>query len=149
MAVKIRLKRVGKTRQPSYRVVVADARSPRDGRIIQAIGKYRPREEPSFVEIDVDSALDWLRKGAQPTDEVQKLLAIQGIWQTFESERGSPVNTKAARRTREMARAGLKPRGPKKAPAPEPAPETPAPVAEAEPEAPVAAEAGQEGAHEE
>ena len=129
MAVKIRLKRVGKTKQPSYRVVVTDSRSPRDGRFIQAIGQYRPREEPSFIQIDADAALGWLRKGAQPTEQVQKLLAVQGIWQTFESERGSPVNTKAQRRTREMARAGLRPRGPKNPP-PEPA----APAAAAEPE---------------
>jgi len=129
VAVKIRLKRVGKTKQPSYRVVVTDSRSPRDGRFIQAIGQYRPREEPSFIQIDADAALGWLRKGAQPTEQVQKLLAVQGIWQTFESERGSPVNTKAQRRTREMARAGLRPRGPKNPP-PEPA----APAAAAEPE---------------
>ena len=128
MAVKIRLKRVGKTKQASYRVVVADSRSPRDGRIIQAIGQYRPREEPSFVHIDPDAALAWLRKGAQPTEEVQKLLAIQGIWQTFESERGSPVDTKALRRTREMARAGVAPRG-KKNPPPEPAPPAAPPAA--------------------
>lgn len=119
MAVKIRLMRVGKTKQPSYRVVVADSRSPRDGRIIAAIGQYRPRQDPSFVQIDADAALSWLRKGAQPTDEVQKLLAIEGIWQTFETERGAPVNTKAVRRTREMARAGIKPRGPKKEPSPD------------------------------
>lgn len=107
--------RVGKRKQPSYRVVVADSRSPRDGRIIQAIGQYRPREEPSFVQIDTDAALDWLRKGARPTDEVQKLLAVQGIWQTFESERGASVNTKAVRREREMARAGIAPRKSRKA----------------------------------
>jgi len=115
VAVKIRLLRVGKRKQPTYRVVVADSRSPRDGRIIQAIGQYRPREEPSFVQIDADAALAWLRKGARPSDEVQKLLATQGIWQTFESERGAPVNTKAVRRQREMARAGIEPRKSKQA----------------------------------
>ena len=78
MAVKIRLMRVGKKKQPTYRVVVADARSPRDGRIIETIGHYGPRQEPSHVEIDGDRALDWLRKGAQPTEQVQKLLTRHG-----------------------------------------------------------------------
>ena len=99
MAVKIRLMRMGKKKQPTYRVVVADARSPRDGRFIEIIGQYRPREEPSLVEIDDEKALDWLRKGAQPTEQVQKLLAATGVWEQFESERGSAVKTKLARRT--------------------------------------------------
>ncbi len=79
MAVKIRLKRMGKKKQPTYRVVVADGRSPRDGRFIEAIGRYDPRQEPSVVEIDNDKALDWLQKGAQPTDPVRKLLEISGL----------------------------------------------------------------------
>ena len=74
MAVKIRLMRVGKKKQPTYRVVVADGRSPRDGRFIEIIGQYAPRQEPSVVDIDAESALAWLRKGAQPTEQVQKLL---------------------------------------------------------------------------
>ena len=78
MAVKIRLMRVGKKKQPTYRVVVADGRSPRDGRFIEIIGRYAPREEPSGVEINAESALAWLRKGAQPTDRVMKLLASVG-----------------------------------------------------------------------
>ena len=78
MAVKIRLMRVGKKKQPTYRVVVADGRSPRDGRFIEIIGQYEPRQEPSFVEIDAESALAWLRKGAQPTEQVQKLLTAHG-----------------------------------------------------------------------
>ena len=78
MAVKIRLRRMGKKKQPTYRVVVADARSPRDGRIIESIGRYDPRGEPSLVEIDNDRARYWLDTGAQPTDRVQKLLEISG-----------------------------------------------------------------------
>jgi len=74
--VKIRLKRVGKTKQPSYRVVVADSRSPRDGRIIEAIGHYNPRTEPSEVVLDVERAEYWIGQGAQPSDQVRKLISI-------------------------------------------------------------------------
>lgn len=91
MAVKIRLMRVGKTKQPSYRVVVADARSPRDGRFIELIGKYGPRQEPSLVDIDNEKALGWLRKGAQPTEQVQKLLKISGAWERFQAEKRTKV----------------------------------------------------------
>jgi len=79
MAVKIRLRRMGMKKAPSYRVVVADSRSPRDGRFIENIGIYHPTEEPSRVEIDVERARDWLAKGAQPTEAVINLLAIAGI----------------------------------------------------------------------
>ena len=78
MAVKIRLKRMGKKKQPTYRVVVADARSPRDGRFIESIGRYDPRPSPSVVEIDNERATYWLGNGAQPTERVQKLLEITG-----------------------------------------------------------------------
>ena len=78
MAVKLRLRRMGKKKQPTYRVVVADARSPRDGRIIESIGRYDPRQEPSLVEIDMDRARYWLGTGAIPTERVQKLLEITG-----------------------------------------------------------------------
>lgn len=98
MSVKIRLMRMGKTKQPSYRVVVADSRSPRDGRNIETIGHYGPRQDPSFVDIDGEKALAWLRKGAQPTEQVQKLLTATGVWAQFESEKGGPVDTKLARR---------------------------------------------------
>ncbi len=74
--VRIRLMRVGKRKQPSYRVVVADARSPRDGRIIEAIGHYQPRQEPSGVVIDTERAQYWIDRGAQPSDQVRKLLTI-------------------------------------------------------------------------
>ena len=83
MAVKLRLMRVGKTKQPSYRVVAADARSPRDGRFIEIVGQYNPRSEPSVVTIDNDKVLKWLRQGAQPTDRVRKLLEISGALEEF------------------------------------------------------------------
>jgi len=76
--VKLRLMRMGKTKQPTYRVVAADARSPRDGRFIEIVGNYDPRREPSVVNIDNDKAIAWLRKGAQPTEAVAKLLKISG-----------------------------------------------------------------------
>ena len=88
MAVKIRLMRMGKKKQPTYRVVVADARSPRDGRFVEIIGKYGPREDPPLVEIDNDRAVDWLRKGAQPTSQVQRLLTMSGAWERHQSEKG-------------------------------------------------------------
>ena len=78
MAVRIRLKRMGKKKQPTYRVVVADARAPRDGRFIESIGRYDPRPSPSIVEIDNDRADYWLGNGAQPSDRVRKLLEISG-----------------------------------------------------------------------
>jgi small subunit ribosomal protein S16 len=90
--------RVGKKKQPSYRVVVADARSPRDGRIIETIGHYGPLQEPSLIDIDDDKALAWLRKGAQPSEQVQKLLAVTGVWATFEAEKGRPAVTSLSRR---------------------------------------------------
>jgi small subunit ribosomal protein S16 len=85
MAVKLRLMRMGKTKQPTYRVVAADARSPRNGRFIEIVGTYEPRRDPSIVMIDNDKALAWLRKGAQPTERVQKLLEISGAWSDFKA----------------------------------------------------------------
>jgi small subunit ribosomal protein S16 len=76
VAVKLRLMRMGKTKQPTYRVVAADGRSPRDGRFIEILGSYDPRQEPSVVKIDVVKADEWIAKGAQPTDRVRTLLAI-------------------------------------------------------------------------
>ena len=78
MAVKIRLTRKGKKKQPTYRVVVADGRSPRDGRYIEQIGRYDPRQDPSIVEIDNERAAYWMSVGAQPSDAVRKLLEISG-----------------------------------------------------------------------
>ena len=88
MAVKIRLMRMGKKKQPYYRVVVIDGRRPRDGRYIEAIGRYDPRQEPSVVEIDNERAADWLSKGAQPTDRARKLLEISGAISSFKVKRG-------------------------------------------------------------
>jgi small subunit ribosomal protein S16 len=79
MAVKIRLARHGTKGAPFYRIVVADSRSPRDGRFIDRIGTYNPRTQPSDVQVDADKAKEWLGKGAQPTDQVRKLLQISGV----------------------------------------------------------------------
>jgi small subunit ribosomal protein S16 len=129
VAVKIRLLRVGKAKQPSYRVVVADSRSPRDGRIIETIGHYGPRAEPSTVDIKADRALAWLRQGAQPTEQVQKLLTTMGIWSTFESEKGHPIVTKLNRRGFKTGKVAA----PTKAAAPAKAEPTPAAPTKAEP----------------
>jgi len=83
MAVKIRLKRTGMKKAPSYRVVVADARSPRDGRIIENIGWYNPRVEPSAININEEKALSWLKNGAQPTESVVSLFKRSGIMEQF------------------------------------------------------------------
>ena len=89
MAVKLRLMRMGKTKQPTYRVVAADSRSPRNGRFIEIVGTYEPRQDPSRILIDNDKAVAWLRKGAQPTDRVEALLKISGAWDEFKGVRGS------------------------------------------------------------
>jgi len=98
MAVKIRLKRTGKKKAPSYRVVVADARSPRDGRIIENIGWYNPLVEPSAIHIDEERALSWLKNGAQPTESVASLLKRTGILGHFEQLRAAastPASTES------------------------------------------------------
>jgi len=133
VSVKIRLMRMGKKKHPTYRVVVADSRSPRDGRNIETIGHYRPRQDPSVSDIDGEKALAWLRKGAQPTEQVQKLLTVSGVWAQFESEKGGRVDTKLARRRLDDPKAAAK-----KAKKAEPAEAaTPAP----EPEPPAASDA--------
>jgi small subunit ribosomal protein S16 len=88
MAVKMRLMRMGKKKAPSYRVVVVDGRSPRDGRYIEQIGRYDPQQDPSLVEIDNEKASDWLAKGAQPTEAVEKLLNISGALNTMKVRTG-------------------------------------------------------------
>ena len=95
MAVKIRLKRLGKIRSPHYRIVVADSRTKRDGRAIEEIGKYHPTEEPSFIEIDSERAQYWLGVGAQPTEPVLQLLKITGDWQKFKGESGAEGTLKS------------------------------------------------------
>lgn len=100
MSVKIRLMRMGKKKQPTYRVVVADGRSPRDGRYIEILGQYRPREEPSHFAVDDEKTLGWLRQGAQPTDQVHRLLVNAGIWEQYETDRkqqSRAVRTAAAK----------------------------------------------------
>jgi small subunit ribosomal protein S16 len=86
VAVKIKLMRLGKMRAPYYRIVVADARTKRDGRVIETIGKYHPKEEPSLIQVDAERAAYWLGVGAQPTDPVQKILSKTGDWQKFKGE---------------------------------------------------------------
>lgn len=85
--VKIRLRRMGGKKKPYYRVVAADARSPRDGKFIETLGRYDPRREPSLIELDEEKVLGWLRKGAQPTDQVRRLMEIKGVWQRFQEEK--------------------------------------------------------------
>ena len=89
MAVKIKLKRLGKIREPYYRIVVADARTKRDGRAIEEIGKYHPKLEPSLIQVDSERAQYWLSVGAQPTESVQRLLTITGDWQKFKGLPGA------------------------------------------------------------
>ena len=96
MAVKIKLTRLGKIRNPQYRVVVADARTRRDGRAIETIGLYRPKEEPSFIQIDSERAQYWLGVGAQPTEAVEQLLKITGDWQKFKGIEGAEGTLKTA-----------------------------------------------------
>ncbi|MDP7067640.1 MAG: 30S ribosomal protein S16, partial [Acidimicrobiales bacterium] len=86
MAVRLRLMRMGKKKQPTYRVVAADSRSPRNGRFIEIIGTYQPRLEPSVVKIDNERAIHWLQEGAQPSETVEKLLKISGAWAEFKGE---------------------------------------------------------------
>ncbi|WP_294179192.1 30S ribosomal protein S16 [uncultured Schumannella sp.] len=142
MAVKIRLKRLGKIRAPYYRIVVADSRTKRDGRVIEEIGKYHPTEEPSFIEIDSERAQYWLKVGAQPTEQVAALLKLSGDWGIFKGEKGakSTIKTKEAPvafTIDEKKKPVLKPKAEKKAeakaeaaadeaPAEAPADETPA-----------------------
>jgi len=159
MSTRIRLRRMGANKRPFYRVVVADQRSPRDGRFIENIGKYHPLEDPSLIEIDEDRALHWLRVGAQPSDQVRNLMVKVGIWDKFVVERpeaaklvpvrgektGAPkMSKKAAARASEAAAAPAEaPAAAEVAPAEAeaaPAPEA-EPAAEAAPEAPEAEKA--------
>ncbi len=81
--------RMGKKKQPTYRIVAADARSPRDGRFIEIVGTYDPRREPSVITIDNEKAVEWLQKGAQPTERVEKLLKISGAWDEFQASKAA------------------------------------------------------------
>jgi small subunit ribosomal protein S16 len=102
VAVKIRLKRMGKIRQPFYRIVVADSRTRRDGRVIEEIGKYHPKEEPSVIEVDSERAQHWLSVGAQPSEPVMALLKLTGDWQKFKGEAApGPLKVKEPKRSKE------------------------------------------------
>jgi small subunit ribosomal protein S16 len=94
VAVKIRLKRLGKIRAPYYRIVVADARTKRDGRVIEEIGKYHPTEHPSFIEVDSERAQYWLGVGAQPTEQVTALLKLTGDWGRFKGDKDAVSTVK-------------------------------------------------------
>ncbi|MCW3494273.1 30S ribosomal protein S16 [Microbacterium sp. SSM24] len=127
MAVKIRLKRLGKIRAPYYRIVVADSRTKRDGRVIEEIGKYHPTEQPSFIEVDSERAQYWLSVGAQPTEQVLVLLKLTGDWGTFKGDKNavSTVQTREAKAAFEIdssKKSVIKPKAEKKAEEPVAAP---------------------------
>src|SRR6185437_227510 len=134
MSTRIRLRRMGSKGRPFYRVVVADQRSPRDGRFIENIGRYHPLDDPSVIEIDQDRALHWLRVGAQPSNQVRNLMNKIGIWDEFVKERPSaalepakerPDKPKVSKKAKQRVEAA--------ASAPEPTAQE-VPAAEAEPE---------------
>ena len=149
MTTRIRLRRMGSNKRPFFRVVVADQRSPRDGRFIENIGKYHPLDDPSVIEIDQDRALHWLRVGAQPSNQVRNLMQKIGIWEEFVKERPSaaagpvrqrPEKPKLSKKAKQRAEAAAS--EPEAPPTPEPVSEAP-PGAEPEPAPdaePVAAE---------
>jgi small subunit ribosomal protein S16 len=135
VAVKIRLKRMGKIRAPFYRIVVVDSRTKRDGRSIEEIGKYHPTEEPSFIEVKSDRAQYWLGVGAQPTPQVEAILKLTGDWGIFKGDKNAKSTVKvkepkAVFQADEKKKPVLKPKAEK------PAPVVEAPAAEAAPEAP-------------
>ena len=127
MSVRIRLRRMGAKKQPFYRVVVADSRSPRDGRFLDTIGTYNPRTEPVAIDIDREKTLKWLEEGALPTDSARSLLSQAGIWQEFKT--GAPPEVSAPPAATEIGPPAI---AAAEAPAEEPAQaaEEPAQVAE-------------------
>ncbi len=158
MATKIKLMRLGKMRAPYYRIVVADSRTKREGRVIETIGKYHPKEDPSFIEVDSDRAQYWLTVGAQPTEPVAAIFRVTGDWQKFKGEPAPPPMKVAAPKPdkkavyEEAARAagGEQPAEgattPKKRAAPKKADAAEAPAAEDKPAPKAAAEAPAESA---
>ena len=96
MSVKIKLKRLGNIRNPQYRIVIADARKKRDGRVIEEVGIYHPKEEPSLIRVDGDRVAYWLGVGAQPTDPVRAILKVTGDWQKFKGEPGAEGTLRVA-----------------------------------------------------
>ena len=139
MTTRIRLRRMGSNKRPFFRVVVADQRSPRDGRFIENIGKYHPLDDPSVIEIDQDRALHWLRVGAQPSNQVRNLMNKIGIWDEFVKERPSaaagpakerrskPKLSKKAKQKAEVAASEPQQAAVQEAPPVEPEPEVAAP----------------------
>jgi small subunit ribosomal protein S16 len=120
VAVKIRLKRLGKIRAPYYRIVVADSRTKRDGRVIEEIGKYHPTEEPSFIEVDSERAQYWLSVGAQPSEQVTALLKLTGDWGKFKGDKDAKstvqvAEAKAAFEVDSSKKSVIKPKAEKKA----------------------------------
>jgi len=103
VAVKIRLKRLGKIRVPQYRIVVVDSRKKRDGRVIEEIGKYHPKEDPSYIDVVSDRAQYWLGVGAQPSEAVEAILKITGDWQTFKGLPGTEGTLKVAEPKRDKS----------------------------------------------
>jgi small subunit ribosomal protein S16 len=123
VAVKIRLKRLGKIRAPYYRIVVADSRTKRDGRVIEEIGKYHPTEEPSLIQVDSERAQYWLSVGAQPTEQVEALLKLTGDWGTFKGDKNAVSTVRTAEAKAEFEVDGskksvVKPKAEKKVEAP-------------------------------
>jgi small subunit ribosomal protein S16 len=134
VAVKIRLKRLGKIRAPYYRIVVADSRTKRDGRVIEEIGKYHPTENPSFIEVDSDRAQYWLSVGAQPTEQVLAILKLTGDWGKFKGDANAVSTVQVAEGKAEFQvdaakKSVVQPKAEKKAE--EPAAEAPAAEADA------------------
>ena len=138
MAVKIRLKRFGKIRAPYYRIVVADSRTKRDGRVIEEIGKYHPTEHPSFIEVNSERAQYWLSVGAQPTEQVAAILKLTGDWGKFKGE-GETESKVLAPEPKEVFEANTKKKPVLRPKAEKPA-EEPKAEATATEEAPAAAE---------
>ena len=150
MAVKIRLKRMGKIHAPYYRIVVADSRKKRDGRVIEEIGKYHPTENPSLIEVQSERAQYWLGVGAQPTEQVLAILKLTGDWGTFKGEKGAKSTVQAPEPKAEFSpdtkkkpvlkpKAKAEPKASEEAPAEAPAAEETPAEAAAEPAAEAAA----------
>lgn len=118
MAVRIRLRRIGKKKQPQYRLIVAEAASPRDGRFIESIGRYNPRLDPPLISVDEERALSWLRQGAQPSDTAKSMLVKTGVWEKFSGE-PAPAAVAAAEAVAEEQTEAPEPE-PTEAPEPEP-----------------------------
>lgn len=119
MAVKLRLMRMGKMKQPTYRLVAADSRSPRDGRFIEILGTYQPRLDPSVIDIDNEKCVKYLRDGAQPTDRVRKLLEQSGAWEEYKPGGTKVSDERADNKKRAQAKKAKNEKPPREKPADE------------------------------